>query len=277
MAGRFVEIFARIGGPKGLPFIFREGLKGDANMVKAKVGGIVLGGFAGFLILSKAFGGVERMVANICNASKWKNYYKYGKDGDMVPPGYSVHKSADGEETNIGTGNKPVQAAQKGKSNPSAEAAGSVLGEVISKAISSAFGIDIKAKEASEGQEKASEEDKQEDICQGCCTDCKVEKCPYESMRNGGEITEWNEKHEPIAGRYPWNECEELHWSVESKDKPAVTTWAASTSLDHATNLNVDDILVPEKDDGDTDGDDILERFRKAAENNNNIVDENKE
>ena len=96
-------------------------------------------------------------------------------------------------------------------------------------------------------------------------------------MTNGGEITEWNEKHEPIAGRYPWNECEELHWSVESKDKPAVTTWAASTSLDHATNLNVDDILVPEKDDGDTDGDDILERFRKAAENNNNIVDENKE
>ena len=53
-------------------------------MIKTKIGGIVLGGLAGYLILVKGSGAMERGIRNICVAQQWKNYYKYGKEGNYV-------------------------------------------------------------------------------------------------------------------------------------------------------------------------------------------------
>lgn len=213
MAGRFVKILNFFkDGPDGLSFLFKTGLLSDESslgflfrkemgtpMIKAKVGGIVLGGLAGYLILSKGINMIERCVKHVCTAKEWKNYYKFGKEGNMVPPGYSMTTGKDGTE-----------AGEDGSVSPK----NSNIGESIGQMISDAFNGYKAAKEASEGQEKASDED----ICPENCSDCKVEKCPYANLKNDGEITEWNEKHEPVAGRYSWNKEEDLHWEVIRKE-----------------------------------------------------------
>lgn len=114
--------------------------------IQMKAGGIVLGGLAGYLIMSKAIQAASNCVKNICEARKWKNYYKYGKDWDAVPPGYEI-RTTTADKTEEG-----------GKSNASSEAVGSVLTSVLKKAVESfTEGVEA-AKNASEGQTEASEE-----------------------------------------------------------------------------------------------------------------------
>ena len=212
MAGRFVKILNYFkDGPDGLSFLFKTGLLSDESslgflfrkemgtpMIKAKVGGIVLGGLAGYLILSKGINMIERCVKHVCTAKEWKNYYKFGKEGNMVPPGYSVTTGKDGTEAN-----------KDGSVSPK----NSNFGESIGQMISDAFNGYKAAKEASEGQKKASDED----VCPENCVECKVEKCPYAHLKNDGIITEWNEKHEPVAGRYSWTDDRVLCWEVNEK------------------------------------------------------------
>lgn len=176
-------------------------------MIKTKIGGIVLGGLAGYLILVKGIGAMERGIRNICVAQQWKNYYKYGKEGNMVPPGYSMHRSRDGESDT--THSEDVEPIKKSKSNSSNNATGAKIAEAIAKVISDAFGVDKAAEEAKKDDLEASESD----ICPECCTDCKVEKCPYENLKYDGKITEWK-NHKPAAGRYPWLEGQELEWKI---------------------------------------------------------------
>lgn len=183
-------------------------------MIKTKIGGIVLGGLAGYLILSKGIGAIERGIRNICVAQQWKNYYKYGKEGNMVPPGYAMHRKSDGEgnivEDNTGTVESMKKPEKEGSSNK--EIGGKIV-EVIAKAITDVFGGEKAAEGAKNGQTEASESD----ICPECCAECKIEKCPYEHLKYDGEITEWKD-HRPVAGRYSWEDDKELTWAISENE-----------------------------------------------------------
>ena len=131
-------------------------------MVKAKVGGIVLGGLAAYLILSKGLNVVNNCVRNICVAREWKNYYRYGKEGNMVPPGYQMHThtTENGDNVQVGTPEAIKQEEAKQNGNASQKPLGATIGEAIVKVINEVFPSDKKSEEASEGQEKAFDEDK---------------------------------------------------------------------------------------------------------------------
>ncbi len=122
-------------------------------MVKMKAGGIVLGGIAAYLILSKGIGAVERGIRNICVAHEWKNYYKYGKEGNMVPPGYQMHThtTENGDNVQVGTPEAIKQEENKQKGDTSQKPLGATIGEAIAKVINEVFTTDKKAEEASEG------------------------------------------------------------------------------------------------------------------------------
>lgn len=214
VAGKFVKELIMKGSPKGLSFLFS---RGGNIMVKMKAGGIVLGGIAAYLILSKGISAMERGIRNICVAHEWKNYYKYGKDGNMMPPGYASHvRQINNNEERVTESPEQMEANKKqAQQNASNKGVGAQFAEAIVKAISDAFGGEKEPEEASE-----------EDICPENCADCDVKECPFENCKFDGQITEW-ENHKPVAGRYPWNDGRVLEWrayekvSIKDDDKSA--------------------------------------------------------
>lgn len=118
-------------------------------MIKGKMAGIAFGGLAGFLVINRVFNLIENSVKSVCDASKWKNYYKYGKDGTMVAPGYSMHthKIDDEHEVIVEDESQTKQNDAQKPQEPSAM-------DVINKAVDKIFGDEKKPEEASEGQEK---------------------------------------------------------------------------------------------------------------------------
>ena len=74
-------------------------------MIKLKVGGMILTGFAAFLVAEKALGTVSQAVIGCCEASKWKGYYrcwsKGQAKGEPVPPGYSMTMRPDGADYEV--------------------------------------------------------------------------------------------------------------------------------------------------------------------------------
>ena len=238
MVGKSVKGLILKGNSKGLSFLLK---RGETVMIKANVKGIVLGGLAGYLILSKGLNVMANCVRNICVAHQWKNYYKYGKDGNMVPPGYASHtRQINDNEEKVTESPEELEAKRKqAQENTSNKGAGAAVAEAIVKAISDIFGGDKKAEGASEGQtepcerserglesqEEASEEakkgtDEAAEVCPENCDNCSVKNCPWKHLKNGGKILEWNESGRPIAGRYPWDKegKEELNWYVSSED-----------------------------------------------------------
>jgi hypothetical protein len=127
-------------------------------MIKGKMAGIAFGGLAGYLLVSKVLNTVHSAVKNVCEASKWRSYYKYGKDNpDAVPPGYSkTTRYPDGRE-------EEENDASALERNASHTARNGPVSEAVAKAIDDIFGRDKKQEEASEGQETASEEDNADD------------------------------------------------------------------------------------------------------------------
>lgn len=187
-------------------------------MIKTKMGGIVIGGLAGYLILSKGIGMIERSIKSICTAREWKNYYKYGKDGNMVPPGYSRHTTTtdNGETVGIGKTDNDAKAAS---GDAPVKPEKTLFSDTLTKVISGLFDEYKAASGANKGQTEASGE---ENPCPHDCRNCTVEKCPFESMKNGGVISNWDENGNPITGRYRWNDGQDLSWIVVSKDKDVV-------------------------------------------------------
>lgn len=74
-------------------------------MIKLKVGGMILTGFAAFLVTGKALEAVNQAVVGCCEASKWKGYYrcwsKGQAKGEPVPPGYSMTTRPDGADYEV--------------------------------------------------------------------------------------------------------------------------------------------------------------------------------
>lgn len=241
MVGKFVKEMIFKGNSKGLSFLFT---KGEDIMVKAKAGGIVLGGLAAYLILSKSIGAISNCVRNICTAHEWKNYYKYGKDGNMVPPGYASHTRQINDNEEKVTESPEEQEAQRKQANDNAsnKGAGAAIAESIVKAISDIFLDGKKAEGGLEGRKKAYENvsepdernesetestekgtDEEESVCPENCDNCQVKKCPWESVKLDGMITDWDDNGEPVAGEKPWSDHQTLHWYVSVEEaKPIV-------------------------------------------------------
>ena len=126
-------------------------------MLKGTIKGMAMGGLAAYLIIGKGFHTLNRMIDKICDTAKWRSYYRYGKDGNMVPPGYSMRtQPVDGKETII---EKEDSSAQDKKQGTSSEGLGEALGKVILDTIKDKLKGTDEAEGASEGQREASEED----------------------------------------------------------------------------------------------------------------------
>lgn len=176
-------------------------------MIRGKVAGIVIGGFTGFLLINKALNVIHSGMKNAASANMWKNYYKYGKDGNMVPPGYSMH-------SRTGTDGEPIVVEKNETKQDASKTAvnGSIL-DAVTEAIRKSFG----GADAPEGAKKGQTEASGEDIsCPHDCNGCEVEKCPFEHLKQDGVITSWDEDGQPIAGRYSWEKEKgtELNWAV---------------------------------------------------------------
>ena len=259
-------------------------------MVKVKAGGIVLGGLAAYLLISKGMNVVGGAVRNICESRKWKNYYKYGKEGNMVPPGYSMHthENEQGETVEVNDGKQPVKQPQEANKTSTGEAVGRAISDAILKMINDTFGTPKAAEGASEGDLEVSEGLKQ---CPQDCDNCQIEKCPYEGLKYGGKITSWDDNGRPVAGRYPWEKGEELHWFVDKQGAAHsvvedVDVTEDSGKMSQSTDDNI--VQIPIDRNGDVDGDvpdivrlnsdpEIIRMAREAVEKNNSVIDKLKE
>ena len=171
-------------------------------MIKARVGG-----FAAFIVMCKTINMISNCVGKVCAAKKWKNYYKYGKDGNMVPPDYEMH-THEGTNGDYSIDTASAESMKKQKTSESRKDSGTIIAESIAKAV-----------DAYLNKDKSSKEQSEKDICPKDCMNCtNKEDCPYENLRYNGVITEWSSDGEPIAGRYSWNnDGEYLVWQITEK------------------------------------------------------------
>lgn len=140
-------------------------------MIKLKVGGMILTGFAAFLVAEKALGTVSQAVIGCCEASKWKGYYKCWSKGqakgDPVPPGYSMTSrpdKADYEVVYDPSGkdhqhdNEPKEEGKRDHSE-AVKTVCEAVKTVAEKAIDSLSKRSDEPREASEGQTEAYEDE----------------------------------------------------------------------------------------------------------------------
>ena len=239
-------------------------------MIKTKIGGIVLTGLAGYLILSKGLGAVERCVKNVCVAKQWKNYYKYGKDGNMVPPGYYKHTvtDADGGTVEFGDNravkeNKAKEAQKKASQTPSTGS----FGASIAKAISDAFIDVMKDKMATEddsehaerseaGSEGSEEGDSDEDLkdAQGTDESCQENRPLDKAMKLLEYVQDCRDKgmdNEQIALSLGEDEVSLKRMILEAQETLAKEDKREDAEIEA---VGVEDILVNGVDPGDPDG-----------------------
>lgn len=178
---------------KSRPFIFEAG--GEKVMIKAKVGGIILGGLAGYLILNKGLNTVSRCVQNVCSASKWKNYYKYGKDKNMDPPERYVQYVSSNKTCQDSSKETDNTANNGEKKDASKKPFGTILAEAVVNAINDTFDLGKAPEGAFKGQTEASGEDcdanaKAEDLSQEDDDPEHMEKDVSESESQADKVEE---------------------------------------------------------------------------------------
>ena len=162
-------------------------------MIKFSGKGLVLGGIAGYLILSKCFNTLNRTVDKVCDCGKWRSYYRHGKDGNMVPPGYSSHVRPINDNEELVIEKNPGKERKKG-------ASGEALGEAISNAISSAIKDKLDSLKEPEGAFQGQREAFKEDIssdsegCDGNCMHCDKDECEVEAEQGDADDSEFIDK-----------------------------------------------------------------------------------
>lgn len=116
-----------------------------------------VGGLAAYLIIGKLVNTFNRTVQNVCEASKWKAYYRYGC-GNMVPPGYSshTHKINDDEELVV---EDESQVKKPEKPNASTSDLGAAIADSIIKVIRDKLHMPEAAEGPLEGEIEASEDE----------------------------------------------------------------------------------------------------------------------
>ena len=125
-------------------------------MTTIKIGGVLLTGFAAYLILNKTLNTIDNSAKRVCEASKWKNYYKCwsegAADGEPIAPGYS--RTSDTSTTGANE-----NSIDQDPNEAAAKAAVDLIKEGLSKLKISITKPSEKQREASEGQETASKSD----------------------------------------------------------------------------------------------------------------------
>ena len=118
-------------------------------MVKIKKAGVLLGGLAGYLLLNRGIQEIRGCVRDICDAARWRAYYKYDKDGQCVPPGYAKYTRPIDDENEV--------VMEKGNAPKTPQ--NDVLSDALKDIINGCFKREKGQEEASEGQTEASESD----------------------------------------------------------------------------------------------------------------------
>ena len=162
-------------------------------MIKFSGKGLVLGGIAGYLILSKCFNTINRTVDKVCDCGKWRSYYRHGKDGNMVPPGYSSHVRPINDYTELVV---EKNVSKSGKKGASGEALGEAIGNALSSAIKDKLDSLKEPEEAFQGQREAFKEDISSDSegCDGDCMKCQKEECDVEAEQGDADDSEFIDK-----------------------------------------------------------------------------------
>ena len=142
-------------------------------MIKMKAGGMILTGLAAFLVADKAVSSMRHAVGDLCEAAKWRGYYKCWSKGDAkgepVPPGYSMTTRPDGANYEVvydpnGVDHSHDNAPKTEESHDSSASVKAVceaVKAVAEKAIDSLSKRSDELRGASEGQTEASESENQ--------------------------------------------------------------------------------------------------------------------
>ncbi len=163
-------------------------------MIKAKVAGIAMTGLAGYLLISKAISVADHGIRCLCDAIKWRAYYKYDSaTGNCVAPGYCQY-------TRPIDDNREVVVEKDDSRNESTETPGKALADAVTKAVNEWI------KDRKKPEEEA-KEDKTQDPFGDTIKEIRPEEeaaaeedqIPYECV-----VTETDEKGKPVAGRYPF-------------------------------------------------------------------------
>ena len=140
-------------------------------MIKMKTGGIILTGFTAFLVAGKVINSMDTAVSKICEAAKWRGYYKCWSDGkasgEPIAPGYSVTTRPVGADYEVvkdpeGKDNSKTGAPDIPKQPQNTDVANAIIGavkDVTEKAIDSLNNRAKRKEEALEAQTEASESD----------------------------------------------------------------------------------------------------------------------
>lgn len=130
-------------------------------MMTMKFGGVLITGVAAFLLANKALNVIDNSTKRICEASKWKNYYKCmnsdkSSTEQIVPPGYSI-------KTTSGNGDMDGDNVSQSIDDDLAKAIASFCKGLVEKSIDSLKKPVEMQEGATEGQTEASESEFKED------------------------------------------------------------------------------------------------------------------
>lgn len=144
-------------------------------MLHGRIGTLALGGLAAYLLINKAMNMVGHTVDKVCDASKWRSYYRNSKGGAyVVAPGYSSFTRPVGNDQEWVVEKNPEK-----KPEPKKDASGTNLGASIAEGILKVIKDKLDGVKAPEEGIEGDSEPSEEDIC--------------------GDSDE-----EPSSGRYKW-------------------------------------------------------------------------
>ena len=141
------------------------------TMIKLKTGGLIVTGFTAFLIAGKVINSMNSSVSKICEAAKWRGYYKCWSEGkasgEPIAPGYSVTTRPIGADYEVvkdpeGKDHSKEGAPDIPKEPQSMDVVNAIIGavkDVTEKAIDSLNNRVKRKEEALEAQIEASESD----------------------------------------------------------------------------------------------------------------------
>lgn len=126
-------------------------------MLHGRIGTLAVGGLAAYLLINKAMNIVGHSIDKICDAGKWKAYYKYSVNGVYtVAPGYSSFVRPVDEKQEFVVAKDPERKNSE-KTERSETGLGASVVEAVLKAIKDKLDGAEAPEEAVEGETEASE------------------------------------------------------------------------------------------------------------------------
>lgn len=158
-------------------------------MLHGRIGTLALGGLAAYLLINKAMNMVGHTVDKVCDASKWRSYYRNSKGGAyVVAPGYSSYTRPVGNDQEWVVEKNPER-----KPEPKKDASETSLGASIAEGILKVIKDKLDGVKAPEEGTEPSYEGEVET------------KSPHEGEETASESDICvDPDEEPSSGRYKW-------------------------------------------------------------------------